>query len=176
MTFLSKGNTCYINSTFQCLSTMVQFWWRFNTILKALSHFVFSFVKIMSLKIILIYYLKSSKSTIYFLNFWEKYGEILACILDELCDNLMPWTWCKSRSVLLMTVCLATRSFTMKIFHLSTSCSKHTAALFRFVLNTRTSIWKQFFFSVIIVHHCNQPLFSIVSQEQTILYNSIKTI
>ena len=52
---LNKGNTCYVNASLQCLSTMEQLWSNFTFCNDSLSPFTSSFVRIMSL-------LRSSKS------------------------------------------------------------------------------------------------------------------
>ena len=54
---LNKGNTCYINASLQCLSTMEQLWSNFTFCNNSLSSFTSSFVIIMSL-------LRSSKSSL----------------------------------------------------------------------------------------------------------------
>ena len=52
---LNKGNTCYINASLQCLSTIEQLWSNFTCCNNFLSPFTSSFVRIMLL-------LRSSKS------------------------------------------------------------------------------------------------------------------
>ena len=52
---LSKGNTCYVNASLQCLSAMEQLWSNFTFCNDSLSPFTSSFARIMSL-------LRSSKS------------------------------------------------------------------------------------------------------------------
>ena len=94
---LNKGNTCYVNATLQCFSTMVCFWSNLTMFSTTLSPFVSAFVKIMSL-------LRNSKGPIdpsHFLkhlhNVAVKSGktdfnifqqqdaaEVLGCILNEL--------------------------------------------------------------------------------------------
>ena len=99
---LNKGNTCCINATIHCLSTMVQFWSSFNAVSKTLSPFVSFFVTIMSLLISSISatgpshflrFLKQVpvKSRRLHFNILEKQDarEILACILDELCGDFI---------------------------------------------------------------------------------------
>ena len=93
--FLNKGNTCYINASRQCLSTLEQSWSNFTFCNTSLSRFT-SFIRIMSL-------LRSSKSPLdpsHFLRFLQgvvtKSGkpnfslfqqqdaaEILSCIFEE---------------------------------------------------------------------------------------------
>ena len=93
--FLNKGNTCYINASRQCLSTLEQSWSNFTFCNTSLSRFT-SFIRIMSL-------LRSSKSHLdpsHFLRFLQgivtKSGkpnfslfqqqdaaEILSCIFEE---------------------------------------------------------------------------------------------
>ena len=46
---VNKGNTCYVNASLQCLSTMVKFWSNFSAHTYKLPQFVAAFVKIMSL-------------------------------------------------------------------------------------------------------------------------------
>ena len=46
---INKGNTCYINSCLQCISTMPEFWSKLSLSLEKLSPFVLSFLKTMSL-------------------------------------------------------------------------------------------------------------------------------
>ena len=46
---VNKGNTCCVNASVQCLSTMVTFWSNFSAHRKKLSQLVAAFVKIMSL-------------------------------------------------------------------------------------------------------------------------------
>ena len=96
---LNKGNTCYLNASLQCLSTMVSFWSNLTMCSTSLSPFVSSFVRIMST-------LRSSKSPIdpsSFIRHLQKVvldsgkldfnvfqqqdaAEILSCILEELCS------------------------------------------------------------------------------------------
>ena len=52
---LNKGNTCYINSVIQCLSTVPELWSNISTNLNNRTTFFSSFLKVMSL-------LKTSKS------------------------------------------------------------------------------------------------------------------
>ena len=94
---LNKGNTCYLNASLQCLSTMVSFWSNLTSFSTSISPFVSSFLKIMSI-------LRSSKQPIdpsdflrhlqnvlvksgkpYFDLFQQQdAAEILTCILEEL--------------------------------------------------------------------------------------------
>ena len=46
---INKGNTCYLNASLQCLSTMENFWSNLTPFSTSLSPLVLSFVKIMSL-------------------------------------------------------------------------------------------------------------------------------
>ena len=93
--FLNKGNTCYINASRQCLSTLEQSWSNFTFCNTSLSRFT-SFIRIMSL-------LRSSKSPLdpsHFLRFLQEIvtksgkpnfslfqqqdaAEILSCIFEE---------------------------------------------------------------------------------------------
>ena len=93
----NKGNTCYLNASLQCCSTMVDFWSNLTMFSSSVSPFVSSFVKIMSL-------LKSSKKPIDPSNFLRNLqnaaiksgktdfnvfqqqdaAEVLTCILNEL--------------------------------------------------------------------------------------------
>ena len=86
---------------------------------------------------------KVRKAVLIFNIFEQQYaGKILACILDELCGNFsfLPWTWCKSRLELLQTVCLSPEYRKWRFFyHLSASCSKHSAILCKFIFKIRTS-------------------------------------
>ena len=103
---LNKGNTCYVNASLQCLSTMEQLWSNFTFCNNSLSPFTSSFVRIMSL-------LRSSKSPLDPSQFlWFLHGtvspwsqsmnwksgkpnfslfqhqdvaEILSCIFEEFC-------------------------------------------------------------------------------------------
>ena len=84
---LNKGNTCYINASLQCLSTMEQLWSNFTFCNNSLSSFTSSFLRTMSL-------LRSSKSPLYSsqfvkLNFspfqQQDAAEILSCIFEEFC-------------------------------------------------------------------------------------------
>ena len=97
---LNKGNTCYVNASLQCLSTMEQLWSNFTSFNNSLSPFVSSFVKIMSL-------LRSSKSPLdpsQFLRFLQRIiaksgntgfelfqqqdaAEVLSYIFDEFCGE-----------------------------------------------------------------------------------------
>ena len=94
---LNKGNTCYLNASLQCLSTMVCFWSNLTSFTTFLSPFVSSFLKSMSL-------LRTSKRPIdpskflrhlknvllksgkpYFDVFQQQdAAEFLTCILEEL--------------------------------------------------------------------------------------------
>ena len=153
---LNKGNTCYINATLQCLSTMVQFWSSFNfsVILKTRSPYVSSFVKI-------IVFLKSSKSAIdrsQFLRFLKQVlvksgrpyfnifqqqvaGKVLACILDELCDFILALDLVQVNTKVIIDCLSCHQSIDNEDFfdHLS-------AVFFRFIFNARTSFRRQFFF------------------------------
>ena len=95
---LNKGNTCYINVSLQCLSTMEQLWLNFIFWNNSLSPFTSSFARIMSM-------LRSSKSPLgpsQFLWFLQEVvtksgkpnfslfqqqdaAEILSCIFEEFC-------------------------------------------------------------------------------------------
>jgi len=97
---INKGNTCYINSCLQCLSTMSGFWSNLSSSSEIIPPFVSSFLKVMSL-------LKTAKAPIdpsKFLRFLkiilikmgrtdfdlfqqQDAGEILLCVLTELCSN-----------------------------------------------------------------------------------------
>ena len=97
---LNKGNTCYVNSSLQCLSAMQEFWSSLSLDLGRKTSFLSAFLKIMSL-------LKTSKTPIdpsQFLRFLKQVlvksgradfnlfqqqdaAEILSCILIELCSE-----------------------------------------------------------------------------------------
>ena len=99
---LNKGNTCYINASLQCLSTMEQLWSNFTFCNNSLSPFTSYFVRIMS-------FLRSSKSPLDPFQFllcphgiviksgkpkfspFQQQGaaEILSCIFEEVCVEFL---------------------------------------------------------------------------------------
>ena len=174
---LNKGDTCYINATLQCLSTMAQFWSSFNAVSKTLSTCASSFVKIMSL-------LKSSKTATgpsQFLRFLKqvlvKSGRPNFKIFEQQDDGnfdlYFRWTWRWFHSCLGLGASQDHGHYRLFVlpaeywqswffYNLSASGNKHSAVFFIFVFNTRTSFRGQFFYSVITVRLSNQPLLSMV--------------
>ena len=97
---INKGNTCYVNASLQCLSTMVKFWSNFSAHTNKLPQFVAAFVKIMSLlhtskgALDPSYFLKCLKQIIskagnpaFDLFSQQDAAEILSYILEKLCGE-----------------------------------------------------------------------------------------